>query len=350
MSDRDRVLRYLRREATDGIPFDIEFNGMTEKVYAKELQGMKEKEFFNCPTRDVHPDLSKAKQHYDFESLYKDYDKDASIDEWGIRTCVYPNGVSRTDNPMKDFCSAEALRDYPFPDYANPACYTSMKQAISKIKSQGHVAIANAARFIFAMGRELRGYENHMMDYYINQEFNEALLNQIMECQMELVKQMALAKPDILWLCSDVASQDNVLLNPKVYRETVAWRMKKLFFSAKRANPDILCLYHCCGNVMPIIDDIVDFGTDILNPIQPESLNFKQLKKEYGDKLVFWGGVSCQKTMPRGKPEDIKREIQNVSTILGDNGGFVISPSNLVTPDTPWENITAFVEEAKKLW
>lgn len=349
MERRDLFLRYLRREPAEGIPFDIGFNANAEKTFATNLAGQNERAYFGCVTRDVRPDFMAAKQSGDAARWYPGgIPANAYVDEWGICTQVSEGGLVHVISPMSEFESVEELAGYPFPNYKNPACYTKMRQQVAKIKASGLVAVAKAERLIFAMGRDLRGYENHLMDYYINEELNEALLDHILECQKDLVRGMAATGADILWLSSDVASQDNVFLRPEVYHKTVAWRMAELYRVAKEENPDILCAYHCCGNVVPIMEDILQFGVEILNPIQPESLNLAEFKQHYGNQLVLWGGVSVQHVLPFGTADEVRAAVRDTCAVLGTGGGFVMSPCNEVTEDIPWKNLEAFADEARR--
>lgn len=350
MIKRDQMLAYLRRETKGPLPYDMGFNPGAEKEHEKRLAGRSERECFDCPTRDVRPDVLKAKRDFDFSALYpQGLPANSYIDEWGIGTQVSENGLVHVINPMADYEEASELKDYPFPDYTNPACYAEMAKQVEAIKARGLVSVAKVERLIFAMGRDLRGYENHLVDYYINEEFNEALLNRIMECQLHLVRGMASSGADVIWLSSDVASQDNVFLGPDVYHRTVAWRMRELYTAAREVNPDILCAYHCCGNVLPIMDDILDFGIHILNPLQPESLDFPSFKQAYGDQLVLWGGISVQHVLPHGTPEEVRQAVRDAVNVLGEGGGYVVSPCNEVTEDIPWENLEALVDEARAI-
>lgn len=349
MTRLEQFLRYLRRETAEGIPFDIGFHPNAEKAFAARLGGQSERAYFGCVTRDVRPDFLAAKQIGDAARWYPDgIPEKAFVDEWGICTQISKSGLVHVIPPMSEFESAEQFADYPFPNYQNPACYAKMREQVAEIKASGLVAVAKAERLIFAMGRDLRGYENHLMDYCINEELNEALLDRILECQKELVRGMAATGADILWLSSDVASQDNVFLRPEVYHRTVAWRMAELYRAAKEVNPALLCAYHCCGNVVPIMEDILQFGVDILNPIQPESLNLREFKQNYGDKLVLWGGVSVQHVLPFGTTKEVRAAVRDVCAVLGTGGGFVVSPCNEVTEDIPWENLEAFADEAQR--
>jgi len=347
---REYLLRYLRREIKSPIPYDIGFNLNSQKEFATILKGKTEREYFDCCTRDVRPDFLKAQINFDFSSLYPNYIPEGGwFDEWGIYTSIRGNGLVHAQNPMSLFDDPKNFQGYPFPDYNNPACYTAMKKEVDEIHRQGFATVAKAERLIFAMGRDLRGYENHLMDYCNNDVFTDALLDKILECQLSLVRGIAGTGADIIWLSSDVASQNDVFLRPIVYHEKIAWRMRELFHAAKEINPEILCAYHCCGNVAPIMNDILDFGIDILNPIQPESLDLPSFKRKYGDKLILWGGISVQHTLPHGTVEDVRKEVRNTARILGNGGAYVLSPSNEITEDIPFENIEAFIDEAKKL-
>jgi uroporphyrinogen decarboxylase len=87
---------------------------------------------------------------------------------------------------------------------------------------------------------------------------------------------------------------------------------------------------------------------DILNPIQPECMDARALKKQYGDKLSFWGTIGTQTTMPFGTPADVANLVEQMIASVGKGGGLVLSPTHTVEPDVPWENIEALVSAVKK--
>jgi uroporphyrinogen-III decarboxylase len=106
-------------------------------------------------------------------------------------------------------------------------------------------------------------------------------------------------------------------------------------------------MYHSCGSVIDLMDDFVESGIDILNPVQcsAEGMNPKTLKEKYGDKIVFWGGgVDTQKTLPFGTAEDVKKQVKDRMHIFGKGGGFVFNPIHNVQRGTPQENLVALVE------
>ncbi len=101
----------------------------------------------------------------------------------------------------------------------------------------------------------------------------------------------------------------------------------------------VLCYYHSDGNTEEIIPDLIEVGVAILNPVQPECMNPKKIKHDYGDKLTFWGTIGTQTTMPFSTPIELKRTVEEIMLEIGYNGGLVVAPSHLLEPDVPYNNI-----------
>ncbi|HRR36403.1 MAG TPA: uroporphyrinogen decarboxylase family protein, partial [Clostridia bacterium] len=103
--------------------------------------------------------------------------------------------------------------------------------------------------------------------------------------------------------------------------------------------------HHSCGSVYRLLPAIIDMGVDILNPIQPGTADMEpeKLKGEFGDKLVFWGGIDEQNLLSKATVEEVKKEVRRVSDILSENGGYILASSHNVQPDVPVENIDAML-------
>ena len=105
--------------------------------------------------------------------------------------------------------------------------------------------------------------------------------------------------------------------------------------------------YHSCGSVVDLLDDFVEVGVDILNPVQCSAAGMdpKYLKDKYGDKIVFWGGgIDTQKTLPFGTPDEVRKEVKERIEIFGKNGGFVFNTIHNIQRGTPVENLVALFE------
>jgi uroporphyrinogen decarboxylase len=105
-----------------------------------------------------------------------------------------------------------------------------------------------------------------------------------------------------------------------------------------------ITLNHCCGNVEAIIPDLIEIGLDVLQCIQPEAMNPYQLKRQWGDKITFWGGLGSQSTIPFGSPEQIANEVKRLCTEMSVGGGYILGPAKPLQPGTPVENAFAVLE------
>jgi uroporphyrinogen-III decarboxylase len=124
--------------------------------------------------------------------------------------------------------------------------------------------------------------------------------------------------------------------------------MATFIWALKSINPDVKVAYHSDGNIYPIIPDLIEVGLDVLNPIQPRCMDPREVKKEYGDRLCFWGSMDEQYTLPFGTPAEVQREVMTRLKTLGKNGGLIIGPTHHVQLDTPLENFWAMVNTITK--
>ncbi len=107
---------------------------------------------------------------------------------------------------------------------------------------------------------------------------------------------------------------------------------------------------HTCGSVYDLIPDLIEAGFDVLNPVQcsAEGMAPRRLKKEFGDKIVFWGGgVDTQKTLPFGSPKEVYREVRDRIEIFAEDSGFVFNTIHNIQSNVPTENILAMLEAIK---
>jgi len=133
-----------------------------------------------------------------------------------------------------------------------------------------------------------------------------------------------------------------------MWRKYLKPRMVKLYYEMKSINPDLKIAYHSDGNIYPIIDELVEIGLDILNPVQPKCMDPYYLKKRYGKNLSIWGTIDIQETLPFGTPEKIENEVKNRIKNIGPGGGFIISPTHNVQIDTSIDNFFVFWNAVEK--
>ena len=97
-----------------------------------------------------------------------------------------------------------------------------------------------------------------------------------------------------------------------------------------------------------MLDELIDAGVEVLNPVQPECNDQQAIKRTYGDRLSFWGGVGVQSVLPHGTPDEVRAATRKTIATLGPENGFLVAPAHILDPAIPWENIEAFIETVKE--
>jgi uroporphyrinogen decarboxylase len=192
-----------------------------------------------------------------------------------------------------------------------------------------------------------RGLENYLADMAGERAFAQKLLDTIIEKNLVMLENfLGVAEIDGVLLGSDWGSQRGLLFAAEMWEEMIRPGEQKEYDLVHGYGKDVWV--HSCGNVEAIIPSLVDMGLDVLNPVQPEAMDIRELKRRHGDRLAFWGGLSTQQTLPFGKPDDVKTEARRVKQILGGNGGLIFSPAQSIQSDVPVENILALLEVARE--
>jgi uroporphyrinogen decarboxylase len=103
-------------------------------------------------------------------------------------------------------------------------------------------------------------------------------------------------------------------------------------------------MIHCCGDVDELFDDLVDLGVNCFNPFQPEVMDPYEMKRRFGDRLSFWGGVSTQRLLPYGTPGQVREEVRRLMAEVGRDGGYILAPAHAIPGDAKPENVMAMIE------
>jgi uroporphyrinogen decarboxylase len=154
---------------------------------------------------------------------------------------------------------------------------------------------------------------------------------------------------DVLWCGDDFGTQQSQIMDLETFRKYFKPRIKEMFTAYKKANPAVKLAWHSCGAFRPFIPEFLEIGLDIVNPLQPMATGMEpqSLKDEFGNDLVFFGGICVQDLLPNKTPAEIKTEIQRRKSIFGKNGEYITAPAHNIQDDTSIENILAFFEAAK---
>jgi uroporphyrinogen decarboxylase len=192
-----------------------------------------------------------------------------------------------------------------------------------------------------------RGFENFLADLAGHWEFAKKLLDTIIEKNMVMLENiLCLEEIDGVLLGSDWGSQRGLLMSPETWEELIRPGEEKEYDLVHAYGKDVWV--HSCGCIEAIIPSLVEMGLDVLNPVQPEAMNIERLKKDYGNKLAFWGGISTQMTLPYGTPDEVREETRHIIKLMADGGGYILSPAQSIQDDVPLENILAMLEVARE--
>lgn len=168
---------------------------------------------------------------------------------------------------------------------------------------------------------------------------------------LEIYKQAVGDRVQVIWLSgTDFGTQQREFTSPENYRKFYKPFHKKLNDWVHH-NTNWKTFYHTCGSIVNLLDDMVEAGIDILNPVQCSACGMdpKMLKEKYGDKLVFWGGgVDTQHTLPFGTPDEVSRQVKERLEIFSKDGGFVFNTIHNIVGKTPVENLLAMYEAVRK--
>jgi uroporphyrinogen-III decarboxylase len=186
------------------------------------------------------------------------------------------------------------------------------------------------------------------MDMAPAPDIAEAILDIPFKYHLTVTKKLVQLGVDMIWIGDDVGAQHTMIISPDQWREFLKPRMKQYIAELKGLNPNIKIAYHSDGNIYPIINDLIEIGLDVLNPVQPGSMDPAKIKAEFGKDLCFWGTIDEQHTLPFGTTEDVRDEVRRRLATIGANGGLIIGPTHHVQLDTPMENVFAMVEEIKR--
>ena len=279
--------------------------------------------------------------------------KDASVDDtWGIgheKGSAAAFHMTRMRHPMEQFNSVAQIEDYPWPDWSNESPETDeyMRKRVEEIHTEDRTAWAGMACTVWETAWYLRSMEQLMMDMIDDDPKATALLDRVTAAACDRARRYARAGVDVLHLGDDIGMQSSPMMAISLYREWLKPRLKQVIDAAKRENPNIIIDYHSCGYVLPFIDDLIEAGVQVLNPVQPESQTFEEVYDKWGNRLSFRGTLGTQTTMPFGTPEEVRAWVHKHLAIAGSKGGLFCVPTHILEPEVPWANVEAYVQACK---
>lgn len=309
MSRRQLVKDAIAHKNTERVPYCIDFTRGAKEKFEKETGNRSADEFLNNDIIQIHPPW------WGWDNLGP---------EWkGMDAPTTLPGVKGNGNYNGFRDQLKMMRDH------------SDKYILVMIYGS-HFEKANGARKI----------ENFLADMAGEPEFAQKLLDRIIEKNMVMLDNF-LGCPEIdgVLLGSDWGTQLDLIMSPDTWENMIRPGEQREYDLVHSFGKDVWV--HSCGCIEKAIPSLIEMGLDVLNPVQPECMDLANLKKNFGDKLSFWGGISTQKDLPYGTPEDVKAEARRVRDLMSTDGGYILSPAQQLQDDVPIENILALIDVAK---
>ncbi len=234
-------------------------------------------------------------------------------DEWGIGWEIHPyetpfgtgHYTELSSHPLTD---ETAIQSYQPPDPNRPELYTASEQMIRDFKAEYWI-VGVTVTTIFETAWALRGLEQMMLDMVIDPDLANHLLDIPYHYHLTAAKKLVEMGVDMIQTGDDVGSQNAMLISPKMWRQYFKTRMANYISELKAINPDIKIAYHTDGNVEPIIPELIEIGLDVLNPIQPASMDPAKIKKEYGARLAFGAPWMNRRLFPLALPNRLPTKL-----------------------------------------
>jgi len=331
LTHKERVMRVLRHEAVDFLPSNLEFSGPLSVRIAEALH--------------VTPaDLPRLFDNHIVYAYLSDEDHRADgviFDNWGVGI-QEQEGAAIVVHPLAD---RQAVSTYTFPDPQAAGLLAGVHNAVQAYGNEYFVA-AYQRWLLFERACWLRGMENFLLDLAADRPFAEWLLDKITDYQVEVAKRCVVSGVDCGRTGDDWGSQRAMLFSPKLWRELIRPRLDRIWAVYRDAGLPIL--HHCCGDLRPVIPDLIDMGLTILHPVQ-RVMPRDEVKAVSGDRLVLYGGIDTQGVVPAGTPEEVRSEVRDCIRTLGHGGRYIIGLSHTLTSETPLENVWALWETVQAM-
>ncbi len=342
MTSKERVHAALNRRPVDRVPIFMWFHPETVR-HLGELLEIPPAFVGEAMGNDVWQTW--VNNNYSMEGIVHEREGEGHTDFWGIswRKVGHFNQIARFPLQQAD---REEILAYRFPIEKREEL---LKQMLPLLNDPFSWFIGcDVSPCVFEMYFRLRGMDNALLDMAVDEELAREMFRRCADFSIELATKACKQFPlDWLWTGDDVAGQDALIMSPSMWREQIKPQLQRVFDVGKSA--DVWLAYHCCGSLRAIIPDLIEMGLDVLNPIQCNcpGMDPLELKKEFGDRLAFMGGVDTVALLPHASVDEVRRSTERLlQGMTAGGGGYILAASHTIPPETPDENIFALFAAA----
>lgn len=348
LSIRQIVHAQFSHQETDFIPYTLAF----EKPAAEKLT-----EFYGS-TAWKHEIIDAVNLVADFDSWGTIVHYDPNLPEKGRD--VYGNEWTQTDDIShldKPGLQGIAYKDYRWPtieDFYPPEKRRKTLLHCEEVSKSGKYVVANEGAGPYELSWRLLGVENALIASIADEDLYDDIIEHLAVLIDQFIDECVQLPIDAVMISDDWCDQRSCIMGVERWRKYFKPRYSRFYDRIHKAGKKTIT--HVCGNVSPLIPDLIEIGLDVLESVQPEpaGMNPYKLKELYGDKIAFWGGLGCQSIVTFGSPDDLRTEIRKLRHEMSRGGGYILQPAKTINKTVPVENLVAiyetFIEENNRLW
>lgn len=375
MKHRERVRKALNHEEPDVVPIDIGgiSHGIHAGAYEKLLKYINRKDEFEIySTSQLLAKISDEVLDYlgsdtrqifqtpaspfispfsDKKYQFADDKKSEYIDEWGAIKKRVGNYFEIIKPPLRGL-SFEEIKRYKFPDPTDPERFKDIRKEALKLYNETDYALFSYPWLVLiCQAQNIRGSEDFLIDIAANPNIADYLLDKITEWYIVFADRWFTEIGDLIecfWLADDWGMQSGPYLNPNYFRKKIIPRVKKTISFCK-TKTNAKCIYHSCGSVYWCMEDFIEMGVDVVQPLQPnaEGNDTEKIKRVYGGRLAFAGGTNNQELFHKDIHSLTIDTLKRIKD-LAPGGGYIFSSGHNIQENMPPENIVRLYEIARE--
>jgi len=273
---------------------------------------------------------------------------DVTRNEFGMHMKPTSLYVEVARCPLLTASSRADIEAYPFPDPLAPGRFDAARRDIDRFAGE-YFIIGDVELSLFELAWHLTGMEKYLIAMVTGEDWVDALDDRVEYWTTRLALQLVRAGVDALWFGEDLGSQTSTLISPQQWRARYKPRHKRIIRAAKNADPKVIVIMHSDGVVAPLIEDFVEIGVDVYNPVQPNvpGSDPEELQRKYGGRISFFGGIDQQVLLPRGDKSEITKELRRRAQIMGSKGGYLMAPAHIIQADVSAETVEHMIDVIK---
>jgi uroporphyrinogen decarboxylase len=361
LNSRERVLRALRRDGLpDRVPIQFDLSRPLLEAFSRKLDiaiGWQPNYYEDLKYRTSGNEIRVAMGSdcvlvgggvpAGFEP--EETDDGCIVNEFGMKMRMGLAWYDVVEGPLEQASTVQDVRDLAFPDPSDEARFADARRYIERYRGE-YFIIGDVELTMFEMAWHMTGLQKFMTDMAMGEAYIEALLDRTMEFSIAIGRRLVELGVDGIWTGDDFGAQNGMMISPDMWRRLFKPRMAEVFRQFRAINPDVVVMYHCDGAIAAILDDLIEIGLDVFNPVQPNVPGHEphELKARFGDRLSFWGAIDQQHLLPNGSPAEIDADVRAKIEALGSGGGYMVAPAHILQGDTPVENVEAFIEAVRR--